>query len=966
VVSTVALAAPAGTVKAGAVIAGVTATVALAAPAGAPTGVAVFDALPTTTFPATPLDGRVELLLGGTWTDISAYVQNAAEACVSLTRGHPDESTTTAPSGIPLILNNRDARFTALNPTGPYYGQLVRNVPLRFSLPEGAGYFRSETDQASYASCPDSSGISITGDTDIRIDITLDNWQANQILACKWAAAGGERTWIIELLEAGFLRFAMSPDGTTIDSASSTVPVPLPPLRRMCVRVTVQASTGNVTFYTSPPGLSSPAWTQLGLVLSFGALSLFNSTAGIQLGFGTSTDDGYPGIYGKIHAFQLMSGIGGTVKASPDFTAQSPGTTSFSDAESNTWTLHGTSEISSRKYRIHAETSAWPQFQDPTGTDITVQLAANGILRRLGQNASGQVFQSALYRAYTRLATDIQAYWPAEDGSASTQIASGTGGPAMQFSTPPELAGFSGFLCSNPIPTLVAGSVWNGAVPPYSGGTDNVFRFLMAVPSGGDTNAAVICRMLTSGPVAYADLVYSTGGALTLNLYNSAHTLLAGNGPVAFGVNGELLRVSVELQNNGSGGISFNMTTIVVGASIGATSSATLASTAIGNVTQVVINPGGTLAATAIGQMSVQSVWDSLFDLGAPVAAWVGETAANRFSRLCTEEGIAVRIQGNADASVAMGPQTPEAVTTLLQECADADRGQIVEPRQVLGLGYRTRGSMSNQAAAVSIPYSMLMFPLLPTEDDQQLQNDVTVTQNNDGSYSEQVLDDGSPLSIGQPPNGAGRYAVSVPVNVATDAQLANEAGWILRMGTVNQPRFPAINIDLVSTESGITSLFFALLDLDIGDRVTITGLPSWLPPGQIDQLVQGVTENIWYKTLNVAWAGIPQAPWNTMVWNDPVWGKWNTDGSTLHTSVSSSATSMSVATTNPGSPLWTTAGGDFPFDVLMAGERMTVTAISGSSSPQAFTVTRSVNGVVRAQSAGAALSLYYPPVWSL
>jgi hypothetical protein len=37
------------------------------------------------------------------------------------------------------------------------------------------------------------------------------------------------------------------------------------------------------------------------------------------------------------------------------------------------------------------------------------------------------------------------------------------------------------------------------------------------------------------------------------------------------------------------------------------------------------------------------------------------------------------------------------------------------------------------------------------------------------------------------------------------------------------------------------------------------------------------------------------------------------------------------------------------------------VTAISGSSSPQTFTVTRSVNGVVKAQSSGAAVALFQP-----
>ena len=52
---------------------------------------------------------------------------------------------------------------------------------------------------------------------------------------------------------------------------------------------------------------------------------------------------------------------------------------------------------------------------------------------------------------------------------------------------------------------------------------------------------------------------------------------------------------------------------------------------------------------------------------------------------------------------------------------------------------------------------------------------------------------------------------------------------------------------------------------------------------------------------------------------------------------------------------LWITTAGFpsmFPFDINVAGERITVTAITGSSTPQTFTVTRAVNGVSKAQAA--------------
>lgn len=69
----------------------------------------------------------------------------------------------------------------------------------------------------------------------------------------------------------------------------------------------------------------------------------------------------------------------------------------------------------------------------------------------------------------------------------------------------------------------------------------------------------------------------------------------------------------------------------------------------------------------------------------------------------------------------------------------------------------------------------------------------------------------------------------------------------------------------------------------------------------------------------------------------------------------------VQVATSTSSSPVWTTAAADFPFDVTMGGERVTVTGVSGSSSPQTFTLARAANGVLKAQAVNTAVSLYQP-----
>jgi hypothetical protein len=92
-----------------------------------------------------------------------------------------------------------------------------------------------------------------------------------------------------------------------------------------------------------------------------------------------------------------------------------------------------------------------------------------------------------------------------------------------------------------------------------------------------------------------------------------------------------------------------------------------------------------------------------------------------------------------------------------------------------------------------------------------------------------------------------------------------------------------------------------------------------------------------------------------------------DTDLSTLDTGIDDNDTSLSVAST--GGVLWTVdaddwdtaLNGDGGLFIVIGGERMRVTNISGANSPQTFTVARSVNGVVKAHLAGAAVHVAHP-----
>lgn len=153
-----------------------------------------------------------------------------------------------------------------------------------------------------------------------------------------------------------------------------------------------------------------------------------------------------------------------------------------------------------------------------------------------------------------------------------------------------------------------------------------------------------------------------------------------------------------------------------------------------------------------------------------------------------------------------------------------------------------------------------------------------------------------------------------------------------------------------------------AILATEISTPVRVTNAPAAVGGGTYDCLVEGWTEAITAGNHLFQFNVSPiQGP--TYQLDDAVLGHIDTDGSTLAGStLNTTSLTFQVATTNAGSPLWTTAGADFPFDIRIDGEQITISGVSGVSSPQTFTASaRSVNGIVATHNVGAAVSLWQP-----
>src|SRR5215472_3092363 len=839
------------------------------------------------------------------WQPIGGWVYPAGglgTPAVSITRGRPDESPSPVPCTIGFQVTNTDARFSPHNANSPWFGLFGRNTPCRVSIPAASTALRMEDGTTSYAATGAITPPS--GDVDIQVECFPSGWTAS-VLASEWQIGGF--AWMFGYNADGTLTFWWTTDDFTNQQASSTMALPWMG-GRVSLRAVYAHTTGLVSFYyaTSLNGPWVPLGSPTGSIFGPHTGAVYAGTSPFQVGansyfetdvIGTLDVFGglpgrawapaqYQGMTGKVYEARLYNGAGGTLLADGQFTAQTPGTTTWADGQGNTWALSGTAEISGRNYRAHAEVSEWPPQWASIGYDAWTPVTASGILRRLQQKAPP--LQSSMTRGWQRYSGNAPpvAYWPCEDGSGATQIASGLqGGLTMNFFTgTPQLASNSDFVSSSALPN-VNKSAWKGRVAAYTQPPNpaNILRFLLEVPSGGDTDTGVIARMHTTGTVYRFDLMYGTtsNGSLRLLGYDGNFNNLIDTGYITFGVDGLPFYVSVEITTSGSN-LHYAVSALQPAATSQVGFGGTLSSASVGTVYEVLVNPQpfNVLASTVIGQISLQTQFESMYTgpIAGPLNAWEGETAGLRFARLCAEENLPCRITGYPAASVAMGPQAPDTLMNLLQECETADHGIIIEPARAYALGYRTSNSMAAQAQSPSGLWPMVLHygqgqlgggALQPTDDDQLILNDCQVTRGNStvtGSSLTVQLTEGA-MSLQMPPDGAGDYQGAVTVNCQYDSMLFDQGNWVVHLGTVDEYRFPVVPIDLADTD--LTSIFYPVMDLDGGDYLQISFPPAFVQADPIKQVISGISEQLSWSMCMRQFAALPESPWEVLVAGD-------------------------------------------------------------------------------------------------
>jgi hypothetical protein len=584
------------------------------------------------------------------------------------------------------------------------------------------------------------------------------------------------------------------------------------------------------------------------------------------------------------------------------------------------------------------EVSEWPQVVAPgaaakdgdPATHVRVPIEAGGILRHLQQGA--RKLRSPLYRAIS--ADAPRAYWPMEDGSDASFFVEAAGGPNGTWQTPPALASSSVMPGSLPVPVMTATSTINLLVKPWTDTGAWSVEVMVNVPAE-PAGALDLVFWRTTGTITLWRLTLVPGSPATMSIvgWNAAGTIVINQSvdwrdatsltelwgqPVAV--------IAVAGQDGGNINWAVKSNTALGGVGdIG-----TIAGTT-GAPWEIIIPAGPYIAGTVV---SHASLWDrEIEDDGVTFATslrhadalygYAGETAGRRVERLCEEENLPVTFSGVVEDTGAMGPQQVGTLLDLLAACEDVDRGILMEDPAALGLLYRTRVDLYNQAG-LTLDYSQLS-DLAYTDDDQLLWNSVTVERIN-GSSATSVEETG-PVSILDSPAGVGTYDRGrLVINAHTDDQLQHIADWTRHIGTWDDMRYPLVEVNLNSPWfANNPTLTAQVLALRVGDAFQLTGLPGWLPPDMAQVQIRGRRLRVGGPADDaiLQWVTEPGWPWE--VW--PV----ETGGSTLAKTAAAGVTTLKIDT-SVGPPWSQAVLTNGAYHLQIDGEAVTVTTMVTST----------------------------------
>jgi hypothetical protein len=613
-----------------------------------------------------PLNVITEILINGTWRDISRFVYE--RDTMTITGGATARGETAQPAAVNITLDNRDGRFSPNYASGVYYPYLQRNTQIRISVNDtsssGNTYngFRFWGEVSAWPPLSDISGH------DVYVQITASG-PLRRI-----AKGGGEGSALTRYyasltgLYAPIAYWPCEEDPGVADPVGDQIGTGLQGGSNMTIVSGVPVFKSVSAFNGSDPigVLNGSTWT------------------GITSAFGTSGDDQFlaPGTYPWIATTttvdaRVWSGGGGGTKGSEGngggtggggsacvrnaSVAVTPGQQYFvtvgAGGAPGNWNAGGSAGAFSTFSGDSVTLAPNPGGGGgANGTPGGSGGAAGTFAGGTGGNDSGSFNQGAGGGG----AAGISGNGGTGGNSAVNTAGAGglagsggggagaNGGAANQdgFDGHSPGGGGGGGWASN------AGHTFGGAGGPgkvelvytaSGGGTqpsNNVFRFILFVPKHGAKNAAVLARCVTSGTIAHMDVQYRTGGQIRLLGYSGVGATLFDSGNLAVTADNQTLMVSAELAVSGAN-VAWAFSAIIPGAQgVVNKTSGTVTTATMGSVSQVIVAPNADITKIAMGHFSVQYALVPLYKVSQALNGHDTEAGIDRFIRLATEQAL--------------------------------------------------------------------------------------------------------------------------------------------------------------------------------------------------------------------------------------------------------------------------------------------------------------------------------------
>lgn len=920
-------------------------------------------------------DPRTRIFVNNTWVDVTDRMRQHPE--IVITTGRQDESDYANPGSCTLTFDNDDGAFTPRNPMSPYYGYLNRNTPICVMLDEirdrygrvvASGWSTTDTGET-YAT--KSVGGTISG-TDYSVNGTKGVHSVPAASAYRMSylgsASGAPTTYNGEILVGPLTLSFTDVTGGALEPGNAVLRLQ-DDTHYYLVRVTIE------TDESVKIALLKDGSTTLAAAVTVAGLT-HSSSQGLWVRGGAFDST----IYGKVWADGTTEPDDWQIQATDTSYGYGYFGVRTGVAAGNTNTkpiVVSYDTLTLYPSQFNGEIPDWPQEYSDDGQDRVVPIQAAGVLRRLEQGKAP--LASTLRRYYESFAVPApDYYWPLDGGDLSTAGLPSIGNTAFPFELNFALGELIDVDTSKELHFGQAklGS-WLG--PGVNVLPTEIFQALpedLAVPSerwvidwvrtggSGTADSFVVSGLFDPG----VTILGIAGDIFSVSLDATAKTITVAPGldetavvidattrsHNVFDGSAHHFRLRANVTNVDDLFWELTIDEVVEG-------SGTVADhpfVASINAVYLAVNAGATKP-TGIGSVAAFVTGDPYSDIGIAFSRFKGitqEAADTRFARLCAEEGVPRFVTGGLGD--AMGPQFPDTLTEQFKEIAATDGGIMRELLSARALHYDPRTTLLSRTTTLTLDVGNgeLAPPFKPVDDDQILRNRITASKRNAGTYTYELTT--GRLGTADPKDGGvGVKDDRVNANPYSENQLVYIAQRAVAAGTVDESRFPMVRVNLMAP-TVTSNLRRQVLNTYVSQRIALTNMQDSNVYSDADLLVIGLTKILTPYRHEIAFNCVPFAPYRVFTLDTD---RLDTETSTLTANLAASGAATFQVSESSGS-LWTTVAGDFPMDINVGGERITISGISGASSPQTFTVSaRSVNGVVKSHLAGVSVSLADP-----